>query len=259
MLNLALIDSDSIYFRVACVLVDTKADKFKVRNWKKDMRTSIDYTMRNIEQETMADKMMVAIKGRGNFRNEIAADYKGTRKELHPKVKEALNYGHEYMCDKWEAVMANDMEADDLVAIWAAEAREEEIDYYVVGIDKDLLQIPGNHYNFVKKEHRSVDLDEAHLLLMTQALTGDNADNIPGIKGIGPKKAEKILAGIPMERRWSRVKAAWRGHKAGNPDLSLRLLTMLTSFEELEVARNQFKRQTPISKPDVLAREEGED
>ena len=259
MLNLALIDSDSIYFRVACVVVDTKTDKFKARNWKKDMRASIDHTMRNIEQETMADKMMVAIKGRGNFRNEIYKDYKGTRKELHPKVKEALNYGHTYMKENYDAVEATDMEADDLVAIWAAEARSDSIDYFVVGIDKDLLQIPGNHYNFVKRELRFVDDDEAHLLLMRQCLTGDSADNIPGIRGIGPKKADKLLSGIPKERRWNRVRAAWRAHKAGNPELSLRLLQMLTSFEELEVARNQFKRQTPISKPDVLEREEGQD
>ena len=133
------------------------------------------------------------------------------------------------------------------------------IDYFVVGIDKDLLQIPGNHYNFVKRELRFVDDDEAHLLLMRQCLTGDSADNIPGIRGIGPKKADKLLSGVPKERRWNRVRAAWRAHKAGNPELSLRLLQMLTSFEELEVARNQFKRQTPISKPDVLEREEGQD
>ena len=76
---------------------------------------------------------------------------------------------------------------------------------------------------------------------MIQCLTGDNIDNIPGIKGIGPKKAEKILAGVPKYRRWNRVKAAWRQHKAGNPSLSRALLEMLTSFDEEKVRRDIFK------------------
>ncbi len=242
----ALIDADSIYFRVACV----------VRK-KQEIRKAIDYAMTEIRKQCMTDKLMVAVKGRGNFRSVIYPDYKGNRKALDPDVKKALEYGHGYMCEKYGAIMADDMEADDLVAIWAAECREEEIDYYVVGIDKDLLQIPGAHYNFVKKTHRDVDLDEAHLLLMTQALTGDNADNIPGLKGIGPKKAEKILAGVPMERRWNRVKAAWRAKKAGNPDMSLRLLTMLTSWEEFEDVKSLNKGETVKREQDV--RSEGEE
>ena len=70
------------------------------------------------------------------------------------------------------------------------------------------MQIPGDHYNFVKKTHQFIDDDEAHLKLMLQCLTGDGTDNIPGIKGVGAKTAEKILKGIPMERRWNRVRAS---------------------------------------------------
>ena len=44
------------------------------------------------------------------------------------------------------------------VSIWAAEAREEDRPYFVVGIDKDLLQIPGKHYNFAKRTHTSVNM-----------------------------------------------------------------------------------------------------
>ena len=235
-----LIDADSIYFRVACV----------VRK-KQEIRKAIDYTMNDIKRSCMTDNLMVAVKGRGNFRNDLYDKYKANRKELDPEVKKALNYGHQYMVDNYGAIMADDMEADDLVAIWAYECREEEQDYYICGIDKDLLQIPGDHYNFVKKTHRFVNDDEGHLLLMTQALTGDNADNIPGIKGIGPKKAEKILKGVPMERRWNRVKAAWRGHKAGNPALSLQLLTMLTSWEDFDAVKAQISSKATKREQDV--------
>ena len=46
--------------------------------------------------------------------------------------------------------------------------------------------------------------------------------------------------------RWNRVKAAWRGHKAGNPDLSKRLLTMLSSWEEFEDVKSSIKRKATI-------------
>ena len=238
--NCTLIDSDSIYFRMAMVTQK-----------KNEIRKGIDRTMSEIRKNTGCDVSFVAIKGRGNFRHDMCPTYKGTRKPLEDHIKEALNYGHQYMVDKYNAVMADNMEADDLVAIWAAERRSDAGDYTVVGIDKDLLQIPGWHYNFVKKESQFIDEDTANLKLMLQCLTGDSSDNIPGIKGIGPKKADKILTGVPAERRWNRVKAAWRGHKAGNPELSLRLLTMLTSWKEYENVRKQIDDKTPISKPNA--------
>ena len=231
----ALVDSDSIYFRVAMVTQKTN-----------EIRKGIDRTMDETRRQTGCDSMFLAIKGKGNFRNDIYDKYKANRKPLEEHLKKAIAYGHEYMCEKYDAVMAHDMEADDLVAIWAAERRAEGGDYTIVGIDKDLLQIPGWHYNFVKKESQFVDEDAANMKLMLQCLTGDNADNIPGLKGIGPKKAEKILHNVPMEKRWNRVRAAWRGHKAGNPDLSKRLLTMLSSWEEFEDVKSSIKRKATI-------------
>lgn len=69
-------------------------------------------------------------------------------------------------------------------------------------------------------------------------------------KGIGPKKAEKILKGIPMERRWNRVRAAWRGHNSGDPTLSYNLLRMLTSWEDFDAIKAQVSGETPVSQQD---------
>ena len=238
-----LVDADSIYFANACVL------KGGI-HMKKTMRKNIDGMMKEIERECFMGDFRVAVKGRGNFRKDIAPSYKTNRPDLDDDMKAALNYGHDYMKDRWEAVEADGMEADDLVSIWAYQAREADEQYVICGIDKDLLQIPGNHYNFKKRTHQFIDDDQGHLLLMTQCLTGDRTDNIPGITGVGPKKAEKILSGVPMERRWNRVKAAWRGHKAGDPLLSYHLLRMLTSWEDLETVRDLFTDKTPVSKSD---------
>ena len=216
---------------------------------KNEIRQGIDHMMNEIRRETMTDDIYVAVKGHGNFRKDIFPEYKANRPTLQPDLKKALEYAHKYMVDKHGAIMANGMEADDLVSIWAYECMGTDKDYVVVGIDKDLLQIPGNHYNFVKKEHVDVDNDTADYNLMRQCLVGDTSDNIKGIKGIGVKKAERILYGVPAKRRWNRVKAAYRKHAAGSPTLVRDLLSMLKSFEDLETINDRYKtrRETTVS------------
>ena len=240
-----MIDADSIYFRVACV---TKS--------KKEIRKAINYIVNEIKRNCLTDNVLYAVKGVGNFRHDLYPKYKANRKELDADLREALNYGHKYMCDYHGAVTADGMEADDLVSIWAYEAMGMDKDYTIVGIDKDLLQIPGIHYNFVKKTHQTVDANEGHLNLMLQCLIGDTADNIPGIRGIGPKKAKDILQGVNPNRRWDRVRAAWRMHKAGDPLLSWRLLTMLTSWEELDEINSKIAGEASKCEQDVLQGEE---
>lgn len=243
-MTLALIDADTIYYKAA----------FKLN--KKDIRESIDWVMKDIEGQLFMPYMRTAVKGWGNFRKDMYPKYKSNRPPIEQKLKDALNYGHQYMIDKYEAVQADGMEADDLVSIWAYEARELELDYWVVGIDKDLRQIPGNHYNFGKRTWEFIDDDQANYNLMFQCLTGDNSDNIPGIKGIGPKKAEKILKDIPMERRWNRVCASWRANAAGDPSLSLRLLSMVKTWEELDDIQSQISSKTSKREQDVQPKRE---
>ena len=232
-LNRTLIDADSIYFRAA----------MKVGS-KYDIRKAIKGTMDNIRRDTMCNDPLVAVKGKGNFRKDLYASYKANRKSLEDDVRERLAYGHNYMIEEYGAIQADGMEADDLVSIWAYEAMSEDEYHVIAGIDKDLLQIPGEHYNFVKGTTQHVDKDMAHYNLMLQCITGDNTDNIPGIKGIGPKKAEKILRDIPMDRRWKRVCAAWRGHRHGSPDLSYDLLRMLTSWEDFDAIQKKAASKT---------------
>lgn len=237
MANLALVDADTIYFRAAY-----KKNKMQIRR-------AIDEQMRKIEGSNFYDAMHVAVKGFGNYRNDLYPKYKANRKR-DEELKPYLTLGWEYMIEKWDAVKADGMEADDLVSIWAHEARANGDQFVVCGIDKDLKQIPGNHYNYHKETWEFVDDDMANYNLMVQCLTGDSGDNIPGIRGIGPKKAAGILQGVPARRRWDRVRAAWRGHNSGNPSLSLSLLRMLTSWEELDDIQAQISSKTPVSKRD---------
>ena len=129
--------------------------------------------------------------GSGNFRNDIArtAPYKGNRTAPKPKH---LQFIRDYLVSAWDFKISEGEEADDAIAI-----AHTESDYTTViaSIDKDFLQLPGKHWNFVKKEMTEVNEAEALLNFYRQVLTGDRVDNIIGLKGIGPVKAKQRLAG----------------------------------------------------------------
>jgi 5'-3' exonuclease len=73
-------------------------------------------------------------------------------------------------------------------------------------IDKDLLQIPGKHYNFVKKITQEVALDQGLKFLYMQSLIGDRSDNIIGVAGLGPVKAERALAELLPEEWYDKCR-----------------------------------------------------
>jgi 5'-3' exonuclease len=91
----------------------------------------------------------------------------------------------------WDFQVSEGQEADDSIAIAHVENNYKSI---IASIDKDFLQLRGNHWNFVKKEMTFVSEEEAIKNFYRQVLTGDRVDNIIGLKGIGPVKADKILS-----------------------------------------------------------------
>ena len=249
------VDADSLFFRPAAAI---SKDGLR-RHWQKDLRMIINKSIENIKRQCMSDNIRHAIKGKDNFRVILEPTYKAHRKKVEGDLYEALSYAHSYMRSFHSACQADGMEADDLVSIWAHESMQKNQDFTIASIDKDLLQIPGNHYNFVSSTHRHVDHDAAHLNLMLQCLSGDQSDNIPGIRGIGPKKAKHILDGVPSAKRWDRVRAAWRSHGAGDPTHTWRLLKMLESWEEYEEVKSQITGETPLSESDVYEGKKKED
>jgi 5'-3' exonuclease len=194
------IDADSIIFRIA-VTTDSVTQA----------KSYFDKALAAIMRDTGSIKGYVAVKGKGNFRYGIAEDYKGNRSKtpMDPKVKERREAVTEYA---WETgcFKSDNCEADDVVSIWAQEAYEAGDHYVIAHIDKDIDMVPGWHYNFNKKETYFIDETQGHYKMCIQMLTGDSTDNIHGLKGIGPKKAEKILEGVPLEGMLEAVADTWR-------------------------------------------------
>jgi hypothetical protein len=145
--------------------------------------------------------------GSNNYRMEIAkeAPYKGNRKAEKPVHYALLR---EYLVKSWGFEMVEEQEADDAIGIAAYSM--DPYDYVIYSIDKDLDMIRGWHYNFVKEKKYYVDEEDTLRTFYKQVLTGDRVDNIPGLKGVGDKKAEKILGEAKSEKDlFSAVLAAY--------------------------------------------------
>lgn len=140
------------------------------------------------------DKYQIFLSGTGNYRYDLATiqPYKGNRKGM----RKPIHYEDitKYLRNVYDAVLVDGQEADDSISIAAHNLRKRGIEYVVLSLDKDLDQVPGKHWNWVKGNEYEISSEKATRLFYQQILSGDGTDNIRGIPGVGKVKAERILA-----------------------------------------------------------------
>lgn len=127
----------------------------------------------------------------GNFRYDVATikPYKGNRDKTHkPKY---FNEISEYIVHRWKAEQVEGIESDDAIGIEQSQAPWGTT--VICSNDKDMKQIAGWHFNWVKGELELVSPEDADLMFWWQMMVGDTSDNIPGIKQVGEKRASKVL------------------------------------------------------------------
>ena len=183
------VDGDIIAYRTAAVCEDHFAGAGYA---------IIDSTLKEIAEDTGITKMRIYLSGKtgdhnyavekDNFRLAIGKTkpYKGNRATMVRPIY--LPDMIEWLMEKKNAIMVDGYEADDAVATDMTVNGA-----FHCGIDKDILQIAGKHYNYVKKEWKIITPDEAILILHRQILMGDTSDNIPGLPKWGVKTAEKAI------------------------------------------------------------------
>jgi hypothetical protein len=187
---IALLDSDILCYRVGFATED-------------EMESTALETMAVFLEDLLMFDLIdcegheLFLTGKANYRNEIAvtAPYKGNRKDV--KKPKHLPLLREYLQTAWGATVSDGQEADDDIAIRATELGDEAI---IVSIDKDFMQVPTWHYNFVKKVKKYVTPEEGLRFFYKQILTGDNADNIKGLHLVGEVRATKMLADAKTEQ-----------------------------------------------------------
>jgi len=146
--------------------------------------------------------------GSESFRNEIYELYKANRPEppedlvpQFPLIRDATR-AFSLPCIEVEG-----LEADDLIASYARAAQRQGWDVTIVSSDKDLMQLIGEENGaridmLDTMKNQRIWLPEVeekfgvppHLVGDVLALMGDSVDNVPGIYGIGPKTASKLIA-----------------------------------------------------------------
>jgi DNA polymerase I len=142
-----------------------------------------------------------------SFRNDIFPAYKANR----PPAPEDLKPQFPLVRDATRAfslpcIEEQGLEADDLIASYARAAAQRGWDVTVVSSDKDLMQLigpcGGGHIDMLDTmKNVRIDIPEVaekfgvapELVGDVLALMGDAVDNVPGIRGIGPKTATKLI------------------------------------------------------------------
>jgi 5'-3' exonuclease len=196
--DIAIIDADSILYQIAHMQPSPAL-----------CRKALDDKLKEIMTNTGSIGGAVFIKGKDNFRYQVDAAYKGNRKDtIEPEVKDRIEELYEYSKDF--AIQSDNGEADDYCGIAAELALQDNKRYVVCHIDKDLDCIPGWHYNFRKDTMYYVEPEDGYRFLMMQVLTGDATDNIQGLRGVGPKTAEKLINGVPNNLLWQKVIDIWK-------------------------------------------------
>lgn len=172
-----------------------------------DVKVAKDVFKRQIEQyqkDLKIDDFICCLSDHNaNFRKEVSETYKSNRKKTRKPV------GYRALCDwieeNYETYRQPKLEADDCLGILAT--KPENVGKCVmVSQDKDLKTIPGRLYRPDNQERLTISEAEADRYFYIQTLTGDTVDGYPGLKGCGPKTAEKILGSRPD---WSLVEAAY--------------------------------------------------
>jgi len=178
----ALLDGDIFMYRIGFTTEDEDEAIAKFR---------IDEMIQTCLDETFCTEYKIFITSGDNFRKDLDPNYKANRIDK-PRPRH-LPILKEHLLSKWNAEVAVGMEADDYLAI-------NQTEYSIIcTIDKDLKQVVGEHYNFIKKEFSVVNEMQGLLTFYSQFLIGDASDNITGIKGIGPVGAAKYLQHLPTE------------------------------------------------------------
>ena len=150
-----------------------------------------------------------------SFREQRYADYKSTREKLDNELQSDFDRAVHRIRQLLEAfgiplITVPGYEADDVIGTLAAAGAERGLQVVIVSGDKDFYQLVGPRVALLNPgrggpaavDETWVDLGNASERLGVEprqvvdflALVGDSSDNIPGVKGIGEKGAQKLLA-----------------------------------------------------------------
>ncbi len=143
------------------------------------------------------------------FRHKEFSEYKAQRDETPEEIRTAVPQIQKFLAAlNIPMITKPGFEADDIIGTLAVRAEKEGFNTYMVTPDKDFAQLVDEHTFMYKPGKRGSNpeklgvpeileqwgVDKIEQVVDILGLAGDVADNIPGVPGIGPKTAQKLIA-----------------------------------------------------------------
>ncbi len=143
------------------------------------------------------------------FRNETYPEYKANREETPDDIKMSIPYIRKIIDGfRIPIIEMAGFEADDVIGTIARQAEKEGFDVFMVTPDKDYGQLVTEHSKMLKPGRQGnasevwgikeicekFGIERTDQVIDILGLQGDAVDNIPGVPGVGPKTAMKLIA-----------------------------------------------------------------
>jgi 5'-3' exonuclease len=221
-------------------------------------------TVQSLKKSYKANKVIIAgDQGSSKYRKEIYPDYKQNRKDKFEQQTEAEKAAFELFFEDFTKTLdyiqeTTDypvlrfpgVEADDIAAYIVNTKKSLNTDHiWLVSSDKDwdlLIQPNVSRFSYVTRKETTWENWSTHYdftpedYISIKCLTGDTGDNVPGVPGIGPKRAQQlvaeygstydIIASIPISSRYKYVQALNDSHD--QLLLNYKLMDLITHCEE---------------------------
>lgn len=198
-------------------------------------------TVQSLKKSYGASKVIIACdQGSSQYRKQLYPDYKQNRKDKFEEQTEAEKAAFELFFEDFTKTLEyikettsypvlrfQGVEADDIAAYIVNNRQTLQVEnIWLVSSDKDwdlLIQPNVGRFSYVTRKETTWDNWREHYdfepedYVSVKCLTGDTGDNVPGVPGIGPKRAQQlvaeygstydIIASIPITSRYKYVQA----------------------------------------------------
>ena len=168
-------------------------------------------TIESLAKSYNAGTIIVCVDGGSSYRKEIYPEYKANRKERYAdqteqEAKEFEMFMAEFsdtltlIKKKYPVFHFRGVEADDIAAYITQSAEYD--DCWLISSDKDwdlLISDKVSRFSTVTRKETTVHNWDEHYdfeiedYITFKCLTGDKGDNVPGVPGVGPKRAVQLM------------------------------------------------------------------
>lgn len=230
-----------------------------------DFCTDYMRTVDSLRKSYKSSKLIIAgDMGASSYRKGLYPEYKQNRKDKYADQTEAEKEAFEAFFEEVQGILSEydsqgvypvarfqGVEADDIAAYIVSKRKKFNLEQiWLISSDKDwdLLVTPGvSRFSYVTRKevthnnwHEHYDFD-ADSYISIKCLMGDSGDNVPGVPGVGPKKAAglveeygsayDIIAALPINSKYKYI-ASLNSFGADSLMLNYQLMDLVTFCED---------------------------